>query len=201
MNFIENAESEEERTEYVALLKEAGSSTLNTLQELNEVLQIKQNKNIEKQRLEFEHVFNNVRRMLSAKIAECDAEIICNFQRAPTIEYPHIYLESIFLNLLSNALKYAAAGRTPVIRITTYTSEDSISMVIADNGSGINMQRYGHQIFKLRKTFHKHPESRGIGLFMIKSQIEAMGGTISVESTENEGSSFRVDFNKVTQHE
>ena len=197
LNFIENAENEEERAEYIGLLKEAGSSTLNTLQELNEVLQIKQNKNIEKQRLEFEHVFSNVRRMLSAKIAESEAEIMCNFERAPSIEYPHIYLESILLNLVSNALKYAAPERKPVIRITTYASEGSVTLVVADNGSGINMQRYGHQIFKLRKTFHKHPESRGIGLFMIKSQIEAMGGTISVESAENEGSSFRVEFNKV----
>jgi len=196
LNFIENAETEEERTEYIGLLKEAGASTLNTLQELNEVLQIKQNKNIERQRLEFELVFNNIRRMLSAKIAESNAEIICSFDGAPTIEYPHIYLESIMLNLVSNALKYASPGRKPVIRITTFSSDASISLVVADNGSGINMQRYGHQIFKLRKTFHKHPESRGIGLFMIKNQIEAMGGSIAAESIENEGSSFRIDFNR-----
>lgn len=67
---------------------------------------------------------------------------------------------------------------------------------VSDNGLGINLARYGHHMFKLRKTFHRHPESRGIGLFMIKNQIEAMGGEITVESQENEGSTFFVNFNK-----
>jgi sensor histidine kinase regulating citrate/malate metabolism len=69
-------------------------------------------------------------------------------------------------------------------------------MEVRDNGLGINMERFGHQVFKLRKTFHHHPESRGIGLFMIKNQIEAMGGEISISSKENEGSAFFINFNK-----
>jgi sensor histidine kinase regulating citrate/malate metabolism len=56
------------------------------------------------------------------------------------------------------------------------------------------MNKYGHQVFKLRKTFHRHPESRGIGLFMIKNQIVSMGGEITVSSIENEGSTFIVTF-------
>jgi sensor histidine kinase regulating citrate/malate metabolism len=61
---------------------------------------------------------------------------------------------------------------------------------------GINLERYGHQVFKLRKTFHRHPESRGIGLFMIKNQIEAMGGEITLTSQEQGGTTFFINFNK-----
>jgi PAS domain S-box-containing protein len=199
LNFIEHAENDEERSEYITLLKEAGTTTLTTLQELNEVLQIKQNRNVQRQTLQFEEVFENVRRMLNAKIAEARAEIVTDFHEAPTIAYPNIYLESIILNLVSNALKYKHPDRRPVIRITSSIENGIVTLTIADNGSGLNMQRYGHQIFQLRKTFHKHPESRGIGLFMIKNQIEAMGGDISLSSIENEGTTFRINFTNTSQ--
>ncbi len=196
LNFIENAESQAEQQEYVALLKEAGTRTLTTLHELNEVLQIKQDKKIERQLLVFEEVFQHVRNMLNAKIAEAKAEIITDFSQAPEIRYPNIYLESILLNLLSNALKYTYPGRKPVIRLTTERRESQILLSVSDNGAGINLKRYGEHIFKLRKTFHKHPESRGIGLFMIKNQIEAMGGDITLTSREQEGSTFFITFNQ-----
>ena len=110
--------------------------------------------------------------------------------------YPNIYLESILLNLLSNALKYTHPDRKPVIRLSTEKRQDQILLSVADNGAGINLKRYGEHIFKLRKTFHKHPESRGIGLFMIRNQIEAMGGDITLTSREGEGTTFFITFNQ-----
>jgi sensor histidine kinase regulating citrate/malate metabolism len=83
-----------------------------------------------------------------------------------------------------------------VITFKTYVANGNLILETTDNGLGINLQRYGHHIFKLRKTFHRHPESRGIGLFMIKNQIEAMGGEITLSSKESEGSTFFINFNK-----
>src|SRR5690606_40766169 len=144
-------------------------------------------------------LFQHVRNMLNAKIAEAKAEIVTEFSQAPEIIYPNIYLESILLNLLSNALKYTHPERKPVIRLSTEKRGDQILLSVADNGAGINLKRYGEHIFKLRKTFHKHPESRGIGLFMIKNQVEAMGGEISLTSVEHEGSTFLIIFNQDNQ--
>jgi PAS domain S-box-containing protein len=196
LSFFEGTEAEDEKAEYLKLLKESGVITLNTLHELNEVLKIKQNKNIEKQQLVFNTVFLHVKAMVSARITETGAEIYADFSAAPMIEYPRIYLESVLLNLLSNALKYIYPGRPPVIYFKTYTESGNTFLQVTDNGLGINLERYGHQIFKLRKTFHRHPESRGIGLFMIKNQIEAMGGDITISSRENEGTTFNINFNK-----
>lgn len=201
LQFLEGAESDAERSEYIELLKEAGTSTLTTLQELNDVLKIKQDKNIPKQKLEFEQVFSNVKRMLVAKIVETGANVTSDFSEAPSIEYPNIYLESILLNLLSNALKYHHPDRLPQINVRTFLNAGGICLEVRDNGKGLNMERYGHQIFKLRKTFHRHPESRGIGLFMIKNQIEAMGGEISMQSIENQGSIFLINFSARIQHD
>ena len=196
ITFMETATSEEDKEQFMRYLKESSSKALTTLEELNEVLKIKQNESIEKQHLHFEHVFNQIKAMISAKIAETNAGISSDFSRAPTIHYPNIYLESIFLNLITNALKYSKPGHPPVIDVKTYTVNNDILLEVKDNGLGINLERYGHQIFKLQKTFHKHPESRGIGLFMIKNQIEAMGGEIFVESQEDVGTTFFINFNK-----
>lgn len=197
LSFYEGAESEGEKAEYIGLLKEAAGTTLVMLNELNDILKIKQSKNIEKQDLKFEKVMQQIRTMMNARITELGAEITTDFSKAPEISYPTIYLESILLNLLDNALKYYSPDRLPKISITTSTNEQgNIILEIRDNGVGINLQRYGHQVFKLRKTFHHHPESRGIGLFMIKNQIEAMGGEITVSSKENVGTSFLINFNK-----
>jgi PAS domain S-box-containing protein len=196
LTFMETSTSDTDRAQFMKFLKESSSNALTTLDELNEVLKLKQNSNIEKQHLEFEKVFNHVKAMISAKIAESSAEIHYDFSRAPSIHYPQIYLESIFLNLLTNALKYSKPDQKPVIKVKTHYQDNKVILEVKDNGLGINLQRYGHQIFKLQKTFHKHPESRGIGLFMIKNQIEAMGGEIAVESQEGTGTTFIVNFNK-----
>ena len=197
LSFYDNAESEGEKVEYISLLKEAAGTTLVMLNELNDILKIKQTRNIEKQDLKFEKVMQQIKTMMYARITELGAEIITDFSNAPGITYPTIYLESILLNLLDNALKYYSPDRPPRIEInTSVNKQGNIILEIKDNGVGINLQRYGHQVFKLRKTFHHHPESRGIGLFMIKNQIEAMGGEITVSSEENEGTSFFINFNK-----
>jgi PAS domain S-box-containing protein len=192
LDFYEKSNDEAERATFMKMLKDSGAKILTNLHELNEVLKIKQDKDIERQDLNFESVFGSIRNLLSAKITEAEATILTDFARAPKVNYPNIYLESIFVNLLTNALKYAHPDRKPEISFVTEMDNGQVILKVGDNGSGIDLKRYGHQIFKLRKTFHKHPESRGIGLFMIKSQIEAMGGDISISSEENIGTTFIV---------
>ena len=117
--------------------------------------------------------------MLSARIEELGAELHADFHEAP-------------VNLLSNSLKYHSHERKSVIRIKTYRRGRQTVLEVADNGLGINLTKYGHQLFKMRKTFHEHPESRGLGLFLIKNQVESMGGEIAVKSEVNRGTTFHV---------
>jgi PAS domain S-box-containing protein len=201
LNFFDGAVTEEERKEYINLLKESSATTLYMLNDLNEVLKIKQDKKIATQELQLEVVAEQVKSMLNAKISKLSAEVIFDFSAAPVIIYPAIYLESIMLNLLDNALKYAHPERRPRVEFKSYFNrQGNVLMEVKDNGLGLNIEKYGHHIFKLRKTFHRHPESRGIGLFMIKNQIEAMGGEITMASKENEGSTFFINFNKTQRN-
>jgi PAS domain S-box-containing protein len=185
-----------EVSELARLLQQAGHALLNSLHELNEALKIKQNKNIERQELHFETELNHVAGMLIAHIQETNAQLEVDCSAAPTVLFPKIYLESIFLNLLSNALKYRHPERPPRIRITTHRQDRLTVLTVADNGLGIDLKKYGHQVFKLYKTFHAHPESRGIGLFMVRNQIEAMGGEIAVDSEAGQGCVFTITFDK-----
>jgi len=74
-----------------------------------------------------------------------------------------------------------------------------LMLVIQDNGLGINLNKHGEKLFGMYKTFHQHPNARGIGLFMTKSQIESMGGTIEVESQVNVGTTFKINFSNEIQ--
>jgi len=194
LDFYEKTEDPAEKKMFIKMLHDSGSKILTSLQELNEVLKIKQDKDIARQDLLFENVLDGVRKQLSSQIAEAKAVVTTDFERVPKVRYPNIYLESVLINLLSNALKYRHPDRTPEISLKSTVENERVVLKVTDNGLGIDLKRYGHHIFKLRKTFHKHPESRGIGLFMIKSQIEALGGEIAISSEPNIGTTFIVKF-------
>lgn len=195
ISFYEETKSEKERAEYFNLLKTSSHAVQNTFNELVEVLRIRQHTDIERQTISFESTLEKVKQMFAAKINETQAVITSDFQ-VSTIIYPNIYLESIVLNLLSNSLKYRKKNVAPAITFKTYRIDGSTILEVSDNGLGIDLERYGHQLFKLNKTFHLHAEARGIGLFITKNQVEAMGGEIKVFSKPNEGATFVLNLEK-----
>lgn len=67
---------------------------------------------------------------------------------------------------------------------------------VMDNGLGIDLSKHKNSLFGMYKTFHKHQNSRGIGLFITKNQIEAMGGSIEVFSEVDKGTTFKIYFNE-----
>jgi len=103
------------------------------------------------------------------------------------------YLESLFYNMISNAIRYSSSDRKPEIKIyTKRKSKNFIDIYFEDNGVGIDMDRNADRVFGMYNTFHYHPESRGLGLFLTRNQVEVMGGQITVESVVNQGTTFRV---------
>ena len=103
-------------------------------------------------------------------------------------------MHSIFFNLIFNSIKYRQLDTTPVIKIKSELIEGKIKISFKDNGIGIDLTKYGDKIFGLYKRFHFHVEGKGIGLFMVKTQIETLGGTIGVESKQGEGTGFIIEF-------
>lgn len=192
--FYKEEESKDEKDFLIDQLEKTVNNLGTTLNDLLEIIRIKEDAKKENERLSFEETFSKVKEIFERKIAETKAEIITDFSKAPEIEYSPVYLESIIQNLLSNALKYSSPERTPVIRFVTSIVNDSIQLEVSDNGLGIDLIKYGSQVFGLNKVFHFHPEAKGVGLFITKAQIEGMGGEIHVHSEVNKGTTFTILF-------
>lgn len=167
------------------------TSTLNTLLDS---ISIKTATLTEKEQLTFDEVMNKTLEILSGHIIETDAKAKSDFSQSPKITYNRDFLESIFLNLLSNALKYRSPDRRPEISVNTKENKGRVIMQVKDNGLGIDLEKHGDKLFGLNKTFHRHSESKGVGLYLVKTQIENMGGTISATSQVNKGTTFTIKF-------
>jgi PAS domain S-box-containing protein len=165
-----------------------------TLNELVESIQIKQDLEVQVEDNQFGECMRRTLDGLQAEIGKLRAHIKADFSEAPVLRYPPKYLYSILHNLVSNSLKYHSPKRQPVIIVKTEKVDGRIVLSVSDNGLGIDLNKHRHNFFKIGKVFHRHPHAKGFGLFMTKTQIEAMGGRIWVESVPDEGTSFFIEF-------
>ncbi|MCM4173762.1 PAS domain S-box protein [Arenibacter sp. TNZ] len=196
LGFYRDAESEEERLDLFQKFEKVIHHLTMTLNTLVEALKTKsQNSKEAIEEVVFEEVMNKTMEILSGEILKTGAIIKSDFSKLPKIDYNSIYLDSIFLNLIGNALKYKSPDGVPEIYIETGIEDGKKILKVKDNGLGINLERHGHKLFGLNKVFHRHPDAKGVGLFLTKMQVEAMGGSISVISEVNVGSTFNVNFN------
>ena len=106
------------------------------------------------------------------------------------------YVESVLQNLLSNAIKYRHPDRVPVIALSTQLVDDYVCLTVSDNGLGLDTALYKDKVFTLYQRFHTHVEGKGLGLYLVKTQILALGGKIELESKVGKGTVFKVYFKK-----
>jgi PAS domain S-box-containing protein len=177
--------------EGLELILESSISLMGSLSTLMEIAEIKLNKEIPYNDCDVKAIILDVTQQLNSLIYEKSAMIVPDIQ-VETISYPKAYLENIIYNLLSNALKYNRPGFEPEIRITTKEDKGRVQIIVKDNGLGINLQKHGGQVFKLNQVFHEGYDSKGVGLYITKTQVESLGGTIEVRSKVNEGCEFIV---------
>jgi len=181
-----------QQEEIIKVLNRTANNLHETLHHLNEVIKIKTHSKEARQVISFQDVVRSALEILTPLINKTNAVITTDFAACPQIEHITAYLNSIVLNLVSNALKYRSPLRTPVITLTTKKEGNKKILIVADNGLGIDLQKYGSKLFGMYKTFHDHPDAKGVGLFITKSQVEALGGTIEVNSKPGSGTVFTV---------
>lgn len=183
--------------EFQLVFQNLQKTAVNLRETLNELLDLlRVNKEHARQRtpIQFNDVLTKVKEDMMGEIINANAWIIADFGCCPTVNYYKPYLESIVLNLLSNALKYRMPGRDPEIRFETELINDKPVLRVKDNGRGIDLEKHGKEIFGLRKIFHGNEDAHGVGLFLIRTQVEALGGRISVDSVVDQGTTFTIEF-------
>ncbi|MDR5589350.1 PAS domain S-box protein [Christiangramia sp. SM2212] len=194
LELYDTEESQEEKDTYVHLLRKVSKNLDQSLHDLNEVVSINTNMDIKAETVNVSEFIDQALDILSLQMHSKRARVINEVPEEMQVSFNSAYMESVLLNFLTNALRYSDPERSPIIELIGYKEGKNWVLVIKDNGIGIDLDKHGEKVFGLYKTFSDRKDSRGVGLFITKNQINAMGGTVKVESETGVGTSFKVTF-------
>ena len=195
LNLIEDIEIEDSELKEIIDGFNKSTHLLNeTIEDLTKVMIIKDNIAIETENISLKDIFENVFNQLTTQIELSKPILKLDIDHVNLLNTNKAYLESILLNLLTNSLKYRANNRVLRITIAAHQVDDTIQLSFKDNGIGIDLVKNKDKIFGLYQRFHDYPDSKGLGLYLVKSQVEAMKGTISIESQVNKGTTITITF-------
>lgn len=194
MSLMEVLESEKEKDELLEQLNIASDRLNETINDLNEIVDVQSKRDIELKPVSIYSIYQKVKDILSSEIFVHNVDFVEEIPKDFEVEYNPSYMESILLNLISNAIKYRDPDVDPLIEVSVYQCKDEPVLKISDNGLGIDMEKNGDKLFGMYNTFHGNSNAKGIGLYLTKNQIESLGGSIQVESTPGEGTTFTIYF-------
>jgi signal transduction histidine kinase len=176
---------------------ESGKELDTVIHDLSNILEIRNGQGKQFETVSMTLRLASVCMALQKEIEASHARITQDFSATDALYTISPYIESILYNLISNAIKYRHPDRIPVISIRTAVVEGIVRLMVKDNGQGLDIQRHGAKLFHLYQRFHRDGEGRGIGLYLVRTQVEAIGAHISMQSTPQEGSEFTIVFDKV----
>ena len=186
----------EKNADYIQKLELTSKNLNEMLDDLNEILSVRKEDQQNFELLSFETILEKVTQSISENILEHGLIIKTDFSKAPEVMGSSKILHNTVLNLLTNAIKYRKPGEVPEVYIRTDETIEYIILTVTDKGIGIDLNKYGDKIFKLYQRFHNNADSKGLGLYLIKSQLEKMDGKIIVDSEQGKGTTFKVYFRK-----
>ncbi len=187
---------DQQTKELLEIIKTTGENFTLTLNNYLNVLSDKHGIESTIEEIDIEQCLNNMLPPIRFLIERNKATIHTDFSEFNTIRFDRTKLESIFLNLISNSIKYRRVNFPPKISIRTEVRNGEKCLIVSDNGMGLDMDRVKDRIFKLHQTFHNHSESKGVGLYLVHNHITGLGGKIDVKSSVNKGTTFIITFSK-----
>jgi len=193
-NMIELETEPEMKLEWLEHIKGLSESLDETVNNLRDIVNSHIGMAESKKHIAFSEVFENVVNALGIKANNENIKLQADFSECAYINYVPAYLESIILNLVTNAIKYKHPQRVPAITIKTFFEDNHACLLVSDNGLGIDLEKYSDRLFKMNETFHNNADARGIGLYITKNQIEKMGGCIEAHSEVDKGTTFKIKF-------
>ena len=162
--------------------------------DLNQILQKRQEIREKKQQVSFPELLEAILVLTGLPDEESNIQVHYNFKEWKEFFTVKSFMHSIFYNLINNSIKYRQPDKAGEIKIESLRTNKGNILRFTDNGIGFDMGAYGEKIFGLYKKFHTHVEGKGIGLYLVKTQVELLGGRISVESAVNKGTTFTLEF-------
>ena len=179
-------------------IKESSERIDEILKDFNSILAIKEELNQSFEEISLLNIIDQVKSDLKNEIEDSDTSINLNFDRIDKINSIHSFIHSIFYNLMSNSIKYRDKNKKCIIAIYASINDGIITIKFSDNGIGIDLTKHKDKVFGLYTRFNKDvAEGTGVGLHLIKEQIESLGGDIKIESTLGEGTTFTIELNEI----
>jgi signal transduction histidine kinase len=197
VNFLQTADDETQATMFMQMLKTSTDKLAETIVNLNEIVTTTTISNQPRELRLLRREIDRTLEALNISIHQTQLAVSIDVPADLTVNVIPAYLDSILLNLFSNAIKYRSTSAPPRLDLSCYREEDYLVLTIADNGQGIDLVRNQAKLFGMYKTFHGNEDARGLGLFITKNQVEAMNGKIEVESQIGVGSTFKVHFSEI----
>lgn len=184
--------TKDEQKEFLNGLEASALRLDNIIKDINSILQVKHEVNEKTELISFSKLVNDIFDSFGNINNKKHVRFISDFSEVDEILSFKAYLQSIFYNLISNSIKYCRPEAQPFIEIKSKKEIGKIILTFRDNGLGIDLKRKGDKLFNLYARFHAHEEGKGMGLFMVKTQVEAIGGTVSIDSEVNVGTEFTI---------
>jgi signal transduction histidine kinase len=192
-NLLRHSTSEHELAQMTNLVHKTSTDLDLVLRDLSKIIDFRNDLLSSKERVNLAEEWQNCCALLQDAIRE-QFRISADFNEVPFLVTIKAIIHSVFYNLLSNAIKYRSPDRNLIVAARSYLKGETIILEIADNGLGLDVEQYRDSLFKLFKRFHSHVEGRGMGLYLIKSQVEALRGAIEVDSAPDIGTKFSIIF-------
>jgi PAS domain S-box-containing protein len=187
LTFYQEEENEEEKKNIFNHMQTLSRSLSKTISDLGDIVSVQNSKNKCVEKIYMAKEVDRILDMLDIVITKSNTTVNNNINSELYIMYNESYFESIVQNLLTNAIKYKHPERNPIINIDCSFNHSKLELSVSDNGIGIDLNKFGNDIFGLYKTFHHNDDAEGVGLYLIKNQIESFGGKIRIESEPQKG--------------
>jgi PAS domain S-box-containing protein len=179
---------------FIEMLKKSAENLKETLDHHVDGLKSQDSRSVELIDIRILDAIDTIRLSINSLIKDSNTSFRINLSAFESVTFNPAYLESIFLNLISNSIKYAHPERDPIITIKTEIVEGKKRLTFSDNGIGFDSEKQKDNVFGLNQTFHENRDSKGIGLYLVYNHITNLGGKITVDSKVDVGTRFEITF-------
>jgi len=200
LNLVKPDQLSTDLSEIFGMLQRSAMNLDVVIKDLARILEIRRDELQPKEWVDLRQMVQTITAALQVQIEECGAEVTLNDEAVSIFHTIKSYFHSILYNLIANAIKYRSINRRLRIEITSFRTETSTGFVVRDNGSGLDMKQYGSKVFGLYQRFNLETEGKGLGLYIVRSQVNILNGTITLESKPDEGATFTISFRETVQY-
>lgn len=191
-DLLNRSKLDHDRSEISNMIRKSSYELDEVLRDLNQIIDLRNDLYQVREKIAFADEWQKTLFVLQEQLRP-GYNIQVDFSQAPFIYSIRAMIQSIMYNLVSNAIKYRNPEKDLCIDVTTLVKPDgTVVLRVKDNGLGINLGVQKENIFKLYRRFHTHVDGKGLGLYLVKTQVDTLGGSVEIESEINRGTTFSI---------